>query len=66
MKAVRDFAVLPIENSTAGIVNEIYDLLVEFENFIVGAGDPHRTPASLALPGTKMEEIKRVYSHPQS
>ena len=26
-----DFAVLPIENSTAGIVNEIYDLLVEFE-----------------------------------
>mgnify|MGYP002094623541 CR=1 FL=1 len=31
-----DFAVLPIENSTAGIVNEIYDLLVEFENYIVG------------------------------
>ena len=27
-----DFAVLPIENSTAGIVNEIYDLLVEFES----------------------------------
>lgn len=31
-----DFAVLPIENSTAGIVSEIYDLLVEFENYIVG------------------------------
>ena len=27
-----DFAVLPIENSTAGIVNEIYDLLIEFGN----------------------------------
>ena len=26
-----DYAVLPIENSTAGAVNEIYDLLVEFE-----------------------------------
>ena len=31
-----DFAVLPIENSTAGAVSEIYDLLVEFENYIVG------------------------------
>ena len=31
-----DFAVLPIENSSAGIVSEIYDLLVEFENYIVG------------------------------
>ena len=31
-----DFAVLPIENSTAGIVSEIYDLLVEYENYIVG------------------------------
>ena len=31
-----DFAVLPIENSTVGIVSEIYDLLVEFENVIVG------------------------------
>ena len=30
-----DYAVLPIENSTAGAVNEIYDLLVEFENYIV-------------------------------
>ena len=31
-----DYAILPIENSTAGIVTEIYDLLVEFENYIVG------------------------------
>ncbi len=31
-----DYAVLPIENSTAGVVSEIYDLLVEFENYIVG------------------------------
>ena len=29
-----DYAVLPIENSTAGAVNEIYDLLVEFENYM--------------------------------
>ena len=37
-----DFAVLPIENSTAGIVSEIYDLLVEFENYIVGADYQNR------------------------
>ena len=35
-----DFAVLPIENSTAGIVSEIYDLLVEYEKYIVGRVHP--------------------------
>ena len=30
-----EFAVLPIENSSAGPVNEMYDLLDEFENYIV-------------------------------
>ena len=61
-----DFAVLPIENSTAGIVNEIYDLLVEFENYIVGEQIIKIEHCLLGLPGTKMEEIKTVYSHPQS
>ena len=31
-----DYAVLPIENSTAGIVADIYDLLVEYHHSIVG------------------------------
>ena len=31
-----DYAVLPIENSSAGPVTQVYDLLVEFENYIVG------------------------------
>ena len=48
------------------IVNEIYDLLVEFENYIVGEQVIPIEHCLLALPGTKMEEIKRVYSHPQS
>ena len=61
-----DFAVLPIENSTAGIVNEIYDLLVEFENFIVGEQIIKIEHCLLGVPGTKPEEIKTVYSHPQS
>jgi len=61
-----DFAVLPIENSTAGIVNEIYDLLVEFENYIVGEQIIKIEHCLLGVPGATMEDIKTVYSHPQS
>lgn len=61
-----DFAVLPIENSTAGIVNEIYDLLVEFENYIVGEQIIKIEHCLLGVPGTKLSDIKTVYSHPQS
>jgi len=61
-----DFAVLPIENSTAGSVSEIFDLLVEFENYIVGEQIIKIEHCLLGLPGTRMEEIKTVYSHPQS
>jgi chorismate mutase/prephenate dehydratase len=61
-----DFAVLPIENSTAGIVNEIYDLLVEFENYIVGEQIIKIEHCLMGLAGTDFEQIKTVYSHPQS
>ncbi len=61
-----DFAVLPIENSSAGVVSEIYDLLVEFENYIVGEQIIPIEHCLLAAEGTKKEEIKTVYSHPQS
>lgn len=61
-----DFAVLPIENSTAGMVSEIFDLLVEFENYIVGEQIIKIEHCLLGLPGTKPEEIRTVYSHPQS
>lgn len=61
-----DYAVLPIENSTAGIVSEIYDLLVEYENYIVAEQILKIEHCLLALPGAKKEDITRVYSHPQS
>lgn len=61
-----DFAVLPIENSTAGIVSEIYDLLVEFENYIVGEQIIKIEHCLLGLPGTDISQIRTVYSHPQS
>lgn len=61
-----DYAVLPIENSTAGIVNEIYDMLAEFENYIVGEQIIKIEHCLLGLPGTELEQIRTVYSHPQS
>ena len=61
-----DFAVLPIENSTAGIVSEIYDLLVEFENYIIGEQIIRIEHCLLGVPGAKQEQIRTVYSHPQS
>lgn len=61
-----DFAVLPIENSTAGIVNEIYDLLQEYENYIVGEQIIEIEHCLLGVPGGTLEEVRTVYSHPQS
>ena len=57
-----DYAVLPIENSSAGPVNEMYDLLDEFENYIVGEVIIPITHTLSGLPGTRLSEIKRVYS----
>lgn len=57
-----DYAVLPIENSTAGSVDEMYDLLVEFENYIVGETIIPITHTLSGLPGTDLKDIERVYS----
>ena len=61
-----DFAVLPIENSTAGFISENYDLLVEFENYIVGEQILKIEHCLLGVPGARLEDIRTVYSHPQS
>lgn len=61
-----DFAVLPIENSTAGVVSEIYDLLTEFENYIVGEQVIKIEHCLMGVPGTRLSDIHTVYSHPQS
>lgn len=61
-----DFAVLPIENSSAGAVNEVYDLLMEFENYIVGEVFLPIEHTLAGVPGTDLSKIERVYSHPQA
>ena len=59
------YAVLPIENSTAGIVSDIYDLLMEYQHSIVGEQIIKIEHALLAMPGASIADIKTVYSHPQ-
>ena len=70
MEAVKmgkaDYAVLPIENSSAGIVSENYDLLVEYDNCIVGEQIIPIDHCLLGTKGSKLSDIEQVYSHPQA
>ncbi len=70
MEAIRsgeaDYAVLPIENSSAGIVGENFDLLVEYGNYIVAEQTIKVEHALLGLPGSSLSDITHVYSHPQA
>ncbi|MCR5641078.1 MAG: prephenate dehydratase [Lachnospiraceae bacterium] len=61
-----DFAVLPIENSTAGAVTENYDLLVEYDVAIMGEQIIQINHALLGLPEANLSDITCVYSHPQA
>lgn len=65
-KGEADYAVLPIENSSAGIVSENYDLLVEYDNYIVGEQIIKIEHALLGRPRATVEDITQVYSHPQA
>ncbi|MCH5252020.1 MAG: prephenate dehydratase [Lachnospiraceae bacterium] len=60
-----DFGVLPIENSSTGGITANYDLLLRYKNAIVGEHVMRIDQCLLAPVGTKLEEIKKVYSHPQ-
>ena len=61
-----DYAVLPFENSSAGIVAENYDLLKEYGFYIVGEQKIKINHCVLGLPGVNFDDIKKIYSHPQA
>ncbi len=61
-----DFAVLPIENSSAGIVSENYDLLMQYDNYIVAEQIIQINHSLLGLEGTDLTSVRTVYSHPQA
>lgn len=60
-----DYAVLPIENSTAGIVSDIYDLLTEYSLYIVGEQIIRVEHMLLGVKGSTPGDITHVVSHPQ-
>lgn len=59
-------AVLPIENSTAGSVHEVYDLLFQMNLSIVGEEVLEVRHCLLGPPGATLEGVTRVLSHPQA
>jgi chorismate mutase/prephenate dehydratase len=61
-----DLALLPIENTTAGSINETYDLLAEGHLTITGEVVSAIEHCLLAMPGVKLEDLRVVMSHPQA
>ena len=61
-----DYAVLPIENSLAGSIEENFDLLSEYNVAIVGEQILKVDHALLGVKGATIDDIKTVYSHPKA
>ena len=60
------YGILPIENSTAGSVKKVYDLMIGHDFSIVRTFRMKVDHNLLAKPGTKQEDIKVIYSHEQA
>ena len=59
------YGVLPVENSSSGSINQVYDLLRQHACYIVGEQLVRVEHCLLGVPGAKLEDIKTVYSHEQ-
>jgi len=60
------YAILPIENSTAGSVKKIYDLMIRHNFSIVRTFRLKVDHNLLVNPGTKLSDVKEIYSHEQA
>jgi len=61
-----DLAMIPLENSTAGRVEEIYRLIPKMALHVIGEHFEPVVHCLLALPHAKLEDLKYVASHPQA
>ncbi len=61
-----EFGVLPIENSTAGSVNHVFDLMMRHDFHIVRTCRLKIDHCLLVRPGTALEDVRIVYSHQQA
>jgi chorismate mutase/prephenate dehydratase len=60
------YGVVPIENSIEGSVNQTYDLFLDYNLKVCGEIILKITHCLIAHPGTQLDSIKTVYSHPQA
>ena len=65
-KGLCRYGVIPVENSTAGTVNAVYDLMVRHSFRIVRSVRIKVDHNLLVKPGTKKEDIREIYSHGQA
>lgn len=65
-KGEADFAVLPIENTTSGGINEVYDLLLHTTLSIIGEEKFQVKHCFVALDDIPFQKIKKVYAHYQA
>ena len=61
-----DYGLVPVENSQAGSINEVYDLLRQHDLFVTGEISHPVNHCLLCLPRQALGDIKRVISHPQA
>jgi len=59
-------AVIPLENSLAGSIHQSYDLLLEHQLHIIAEHVQRISHCLIAHPGVELDQVKRVYSHPQA
>lgn len=60
-----ELGVVPVENTTAGIINQTYDLLLETDLHVIQEIVLKVEHCLLAPPGTRLEDVRKVKSHPQ-
>ena len=61
-----DYGVLPMENSTAGGVFEVYDLMLQYHFYIAGEAYLEIAHVLAGLEGADLESVREVFSHPQA
>lgn len=61
-----DYGIVPIENSSTGSINDVYDLIRKNSIYIVGQQNISITQHLLGTNNSNLESIKEVYSHPQA
>ncbi len=60
-----NYGVLPVENSSAGSVSDVYDLMIKYKFYVVASLDLNIKHCLCGLQNSELSDIKEVLSHPQ-